>query len=212
MINNSFSWELFEKVPIVGILRNIAFEDFKNVFLACQNVGLTNLEITMNTPAVEKMISYACENSEGLMNIGAGTVCSESDLDRALKAGSQFIVTPIISKEVIEKCVALGIPIFPGAYTPTEIYTAWSLGAKVVKVFPATALGPSFIKDLKGPLDQIKLLPTGGVSLDNIQDFKAAGAAGYGIGSQLFNKKLIADKNWKGLQEHIEQYILKTQN
>ncbi|MFT4735191.1 MAG: 2-dehydro-3-deoxyphosphogluconate aldolase/(4S)-4-hydroxy-2-oxoglutarate aldolase [Algoriphagus sp.] len=210
MINNSFSWELFEKVPIVGILRNIAFEDFKNIFLVCQKAGLTNLEITMNTPRVEEMISYAFENNEGFMNVGAGTVCSESDLERALKAGSQFIVTPIISKVVIEKCVALGIPVFPGAYTPTEIYTAWSLGAKVVKVFPATALGPSFIRDLKGPLDQIKLLPTGGVSLDNIQDFKAAGAAGYGIGSQLFNKKLIVEENWKGLQEHIEQYILKT--
>ncbi|AWV99300.1 bifunctional 4-hydroxy-2-oxoglutarate aldolase/2-dehydro-3-deoxy-phosphogluconate aldolase [Arcticibacterium luteifluviistationis] len=212
MTNNSFSWELFEQVPIVGILRNIAFDDFKEVFEVCKKVGLTNLEITMNTPRVEEMISYAFENSEGLMNVGAGTVCSESDLERALEAGSQFIVTPILSKAVIEKCVELGVAVFPGAYTPTEIYNAWTWGAKVVKVFPATALGPSFIKDLKGPLDQIKLLPTGGVSLDNIQAFKAAGAAGYGIGSQLFNKKLIAENNWKELQNHIEQYILKTQD
>ena len=209
---NSFSWELFEKVPIVGILRNIAFEDFKNVFLVCMKAGLTNLEITMNTLKAEKMISYAFENCEGLMNVGAGTVCSEADLEKALNAGSQFIVTPIVSKVLIEKCVALDVPIFPGAYTPTEIYSAWTWGAKVIKIFPATALGPSFIKDLKGPLAQIKLLPTGGVGLENIKEFKAAGAFGYGIGSQLFNKRLIAEKNWKGLQEHIEQYILITQN
>lgn len=209
MIKNTFSWQLFERVPIVGILRNIAFEDFKEVFKVCQKAGLTNLEITMNTPNVEEMISYAFENSEGLMNVGAGTVCTDEELERALNAGSQFIVTPILSKEVIETCVAANVPVFPGAYTPTEIYQAWTWGAKVVKVFPATALGPSFIKDLKGPLNQIKLLPTGGVSLDNIQDFKAAGAAGYGIGGQLFDKKLIADKNWNALQERIEKYIKK---
>lgn len=212
MNNKSFSWELFEQVPIVGILRNIAFEDFKSVFEICKKVGLTNLEITMNTAGVEEMISYGVENSNRQMNIGAGTVCNVTELDRALKAGSQFIVTPILSKAVIGKCVEMEIPIFPGAYTPTEIYTAWSWGAKVVKIFPATTLGPSFIKDLKGPLAQIKLLPTGGVNLENIHEFKAAGAVGYGIGSQLFDKKLIANRNWTGLHEHIEKYILKTQN
>jgi 2-dehydro-3-deoxyphosphogluconate aldolase / (4S)-4-hydroxy-2-oxoglutarate aldolase len=212
MYNKSFSWELFEKVPIVGILRNITFEDFKEVLEVSKKAGLTNLEITMNTPRVEEMITYGVQNSDGILNVGAGTVCTESDLEGALEAGSQFIVTPILSQKVIEKCVALDIPVFPGAYTPTEIYSAWSWGAEVIKIFPATTLGTSFIKDMKGPLAQIRLMPTGGVDLENIKDFKDAGASGYGIGSKLFDKKLIANKNWSGLQEHIEQYILKIKN
>jgi 2-dehydro-3-deoxyphosphogluconate aldolase/(4S)-4-hydroxy-2-oxoglutarate aldolase len=101
------------------------------------------------------------------------------------------------------------VPVFPGAFTPTEIYEAWSLGASMVKVFPATSLGPGYIKDLKAPLSQIKLLPTGGVTLSNLADFFGAGADGVGIGSQLFDKRLIQDKNWTGLKAHFQEFATK---
>ena len=205
----SFSWDLFNEVPIVGILRNISFENFKIVLPLAQKAGLTTLEITMNTPDVTSIINYARQEMSGVMNIGAGTVCNLSELDLALKAGAQFIVTPILDESVVSSAVALKIPIFPGCYTPSEIYKAWSLGALAVKLFPATTLGPAFIKDFNGPLNQIKLIPTGGVDLDNMLEFKKAGAVGYGIGSKLFDDKLIADNNWTELKNHIESFVKK---
>ncbi len=205
-----FSWSLFQAVPLVGIVRNVGFEDFKQVLNIAQQAGLTTLEVTMNTPDAESLIQYANELLGTEMNIGVGTVCTMQDLERSLAAGAQFVVTPIISEEVIKTCVAKGVPVFPGAYTPTEIYKAWSWGAKVIKVFPCTTLGSSYIKDLAGPLSQIKLLPTGGVDLSNMEEFKKAGSAGFGMGGALFNSEYIKSKNWEALAQHIESYILKT--
>lgn len=206
MSKNKFSWDLFHKMPIVGIIRNVDAEDVKTILPICIETGLTTVEITMNTPGASNMIREAIEQHEGKLNIGAGTVCNKIDLEEALNAGSQFIVTPIIDKKVIKSCVKKGVPIFPGAYTPSEIYRAWSLGAPMIKIYPATSLGPEYIKDVKAPLNNIKLLPTGGVSLQNLVDFKKAGADGFGIGSQLFDKSLIKNKKWDELKAHIQQF------
>lgn len=207
MSKNTFSWELFQKVPIVGIVRNVSLEDLIQILPIFREAGLTTIEITMNTPGAEEMISYALEKESDGLNIGVGTVCTKEDLSLALDAGAQFIVTPIINKKVIKSCVKKGVPIFPGAFTPTEIYNAWILGADMVKIYPATSLGPEYIKDLKAPMNQLKLVPTGGVSLDNMSDFIKAGANGLGIGGQLFDKKLIQEKNWEGLKLHFQQFV-----
>jgi len=124
-----------------------------------------------------------------------------------LDAGAQFIVTPIIDEAVIKKCLALKIPIFPGAYTPTEIYRAWSLGATMVKVFPAGKLGPDYIKEVLAPLNQIQLLPTGGISLDNIRAFIKAGAKGFGIGSSLVPKHMVENGEWDALYDHLIKFV-----
>jgi 2-dehydro-3-deoxyphosphogluconate aldolase/(4S)-4-hydroxy-2-oxoglutarate aldolase len=209
MSEHTFSWELFNKAPLVGIIRNVSPEDVKRILPIYREAGLTTVEITMNTPGATDMIRYALENEHYGLNIGAGTVCTKDDLDAALEAGAQFIVTPVLSKKVVKSCVKKGIPVFPGAYTPTEIFQAWSLGASMVKIYPATALGPGYIKDLKAPMNQLKLLPTGGVSLENMEAFLKAGANGLGIGGQLFDKKLIQDKNWDGLKAHFLQFVQK---
>ena len=209
MSKSTFSWELFQKVPIVGIVRNVSLEDLIQILPIFREAGLTTIEITMNTPGAEEMISYSLEKESDGLNIGAGTVCTKEDLSLALDAGAQFIVTPIINKKVIKSCVKKGVPVFPGAFTPTEIYNAWTLGADMVKIYPATSLGPEYIKDLKAPMNQLKLLPTGGVSLDNMSDFIKAGANGLGIGGQLFDKKLIQEKNWEGLKVHFQQFVNK---
>jgi 2-dehydro-3-deoxyphosphogluconate aldolase/(4S)-4-hydroxy-2-oxoglutarate aldolase len=209
MSTQAFSEELFLKVPIVGIVRNLSFEEIKGILSAYLAAGLTTIEITMNTEGAAGMIKFAVANYAGKLNIGAGTVCTEHDLDKALEAGAQFIVTPIINPAVIKRCVDEGVPIFPGAFTPTEVYNAWSLGATMVKVFPTTALGAGYIKDLKAPLNQIKLIPTGGVDLNNIISFKKAGADGYGIGSHLFDKELVKTKNWEGLKMHLQRFVEK---
>jgi len=207
MNNQEFSWNGFLKVPIVGIIRNLSFDTIEKILPIYLSAGLTTIEITMNTQAAAEIIRFAADKYKGQLNVGAGTVCDTDDLDLAIKAGSQFIVTPILDPDVVRTCVSKNIPVFPGAYTPTEIYQAWKLGASMVKVYPATSLGPEYIKDVKAPLNKIKLMPTGGINLDNIQTFMKAGADGLGIGSQLFDKTLIKDENWEGLELHFKQYV-----
>lgn len=206
MKSEIFSWALFEKAPIVGIIRNVSLEDVIKILPIYRAAGLTTIEITMNTPNAEKIIKYAIENEQQGLNIGAGTVCDKKDLKRALRAGAQFIVTPITDKKVIKSCVKKEIPIFSGAFTPTEIYKAWAYGASMVKIFPATKLGAEYIKEVKAPLNDLKLLPTGGVGLENMLDFLKAGANGFGIGGQLFDKKLIQTQNWEGLKTHFLKF------
>ena len=206
-----FLWERFLRTPIVGILRNIPIEDVIQIFPLYEEAGLTTVEITMDSPNAAGIIRYALDQYGDKLNIGAGTVCNLSDLNNAIDAGAQFIVTPIIDEQIINACVRGQLPIFPGAYTPSEIYRAWTLGATMVKVFPAATLGPTYIRELRGPLKQIKLLPTGGISLDNCLEFLEAGAEGLGIGGQLFDTKIIADRNWKGLTEHFEMFVKKMQ-
>lgn len=212
MNNSEFSWDRFSAVPIVGIIRNLSFEIIEKILPVYLKSGLKNIEITMNTASAGEIIKYASQKYLGQLNVGAGTVCNMEDLKLALDAGAQFIVTPILDAEVIKTCVASNIPIFPGAFTPTEIYQAWKMGASMVKVYPATSLGSEYIRDVKAPLNQIKLMPTGGINLNNIQDFMKAGADGYGIGSQLFDKNLIKNEDWYGLELHFKNHIDKIQN
>jgi 2-dehydro-3-deoxyphosphogluconate aldolase / (4S)-4-hydroxy-2-oxoglutarate aldolase len=209
MSQRTFSWELFNKVGIIGIVRNLSQEQLIQILPLYVEAGLTTIEITMNTTGAEDMIRYALDNYPASLNVGAGTVCNKTDLKKALDAGAQFIVTPIVRKKLISYCVKQEVPIFPGAFSPSEIYKAWSLGASMVKVFPATTLGPDYIKDVKAPLNQVKLLPTGGINLENIESFKKAGADAFGVGGPLFKKNLIAEKDWLGLKEHFKKFVEK---
>jgi len=202
MQNNTFSWNKYNQNPIVGILRGLTTEEVLKIMPSYVKTGFYTIEITMNSPKVAETIATLAKEYPEL-NVGAGTVCTMEDLKIALDAGSQFIVTPIINEEVIKHCVANNIPIFPGAYTPTEIYKAWSWGASAVKVFPATQLGVQYIKDVLAPLNEIKLLPTGGVSADNIKSFFEAGAVGAGLASALFDKKMIREGNYADLEKHF---------
>jgi len=198
----SFSWELYKKAPIVGIVRGVSIDVIMDITQAYIKAGLHTIEITMNTDGATEIISKLRSEFKEL-NVGAGTVCNMKDYNMAVKAGAQFIVTPIIDEAVISSAVRQELPIFPGAYSPTEIYKAWSLGASAVKIFPATQLGVQFIKDISGPLNAIRLLPTGGVSLENIKSFFEAGVVGVGMGSSLFIKKFIEEGNFEGLAEHF---------
>ncbi|SHJ11318.1 bifunctional 4-hydroxy-2-oxoglutarate aldolase/2-dehydro-3-deoxy-phosphogluconate aldolase [Pseudozobellia thermophila] len=200
--NTDFSSEKFEQTPVVGILRGYDLKTALFIAETYLKADFFTLEITMNSPNAAKIISSLRKNFPEL-NVGAGTVCDLTDLKSSLDAGSQFTVTPIINEEVILECASKKIPIFPGAYTPTEIYRAWNLGATAVKVFPATQLGPQFIKDVLAPLNKIKLLPTGGVDGHNLRHFFDAGAIGVGMGSSLFKKELITKKSPTGLLDHF---------
>jgi|SRR5690554_1767935 len=206
-MNHPFSKERFDSMPLVGILRGFPANQMEKLAELYANAGLTTLEITMNTEGATQTIASLVKAVGDKLNVGAGTVCSLDDLDQALEAGAQFIVTPVIDEEVIKKCVSLNIPIFPGAYTPSEIYKAWSLGATMVKVFPASKLGPDYIKEVLAPLNKIQLLPTGGISLDNMEAFIRAGARGFGIGSALVPKPLVEREEWEALSQHFNRFV-----
>lgn len=201
----------FDKMPVVGILRNVPLNVIEAILPYYKKAGFTTLEITMNSENVCEIISRLSEDNPE-MNIGAGTVCTMADLKKALDAGASFIVTPILDTAVVIYCKEHTIPIFPGAYTPLEIYTADKLGATAVKIFPATQLGPGYVKDVLAPLPNLKLLPTGGVSLDNIASFFKVGAIGVGMGSSLFDKTLIANKDYDGLFQHFKKIAKEVTN
>lgn len=149
------------------------------------------MEVTLNTPGALRMISELQDKSGQRMFIGAGTVLDLEDAKKAVHAGASFLVTPNMDEEVIRWSKQEGIPIFPGAMTPTEIVKAWKAGATAVKVFPSASLGLTYIKELMGPLDQIPLIAVGGVTEENIKQFLNIGCYGLGIGGSLINLKEI---------------------
>ena len=206
-----FNIELFEKAPIIGILRNINEQTVKNILPVYFESGFNSVEITMNsTKAVEIIKSSVKEFPE--MNIGAGTVCTMEELDLACDAGASFIVSPILSIEIIKKSIERKVAVFPGALTPSEIFKADSLGATAVKVFPITSFGPKYVKDLMAPLDKIKLIPVGGISKNNIKVFFENGSYGVGMASSLFSKNLISKHSTEELSHHFKSILNEIQD
>lgn len=204
---NQLLTDSFTRVPIIGILRGYSRDETNGILDAYGSAGLSAIEITLNTPDALDIISEQVARYGAGLKIGAGTVCSLKDLENALDAGAGFIVTPILDISVIQRCNEVGVPVFPGAFTPTEIFQAWEAGASMVKIFPAGQLGPGYIKQLKAPLDSIKLLPTGGIGLENMEAYLQAGASGFGLGSSLFKQQYIDAKDWTGLQRHFEKFV-----
>jgi len=203
-MKNKFKADQWDEMPVIGILRNVSLSDIEAILPYYMKAGFTNLEVTMNSIGAEEIIRHLSKNYPSL-NIGAGTVCDKNDLKRAVKAGASFIVTPVVDEKVIKKAVKWGIPIFPGAFSPLEIYSANKWGATGVKVFPANHLGPSYIKDVLAPFQQLKLYPTGGVNMENIPAYFKAGAKGLGMGSTLFLGYLLETKDYENLELHFEK-------
>ncbi len=161
----------------------------------------------MTSPGATEAIYKASKILKGRAIIGAGSVLDPETARIAMLAGADFIVSPIFNKDVIALCKRYGKIVIPGAFSPTEILTAWEAGADVVKVFPATKLGPAFFKDVRGPLPQVKLTPTGGVNIDNLGEFLKAGAVFVGVGSALVSKSIVAAKDWAALTRLAADYI-----
>ena len=194
-------------LAIVGILRGFATPRVEQIVRAAIRGGLRNLEITMGPEETPEQIRKARSIAGDGICVGAGTVLSLELLKRALDAGATFIVTPVVNVAVIEECVRRKIPVFPGAYSPTEILRAWELGATMVKVFPAETLGPSYIKAIKAPLPQVKLMPTGGVDLKTLDAYRNAGADGFGIGGPLFDRGRVDAGDWNWIEKQCRAFV-----
>lgn len=190
----------------LGVIRIQTAEDLIRVAQALHDGDLSCLEITMNTPGALRAIEEAQVKLPQVL-MGAGTVLDGPTARQAVLAGAQFLVTPTVRLDVLEVAHRYGVPAIIGAMTPTEILTAWEQGASMVKVFPASALGPGFIREVHGPFPQIPLVPTGGITADNAGDFIRAGAALVCVGSWLVDKKAVAEGNFAVLTERAKKLV-----
>jgi 2-dehydro-3-deoxyphosphogluconate aldolase/(4S)-4-hydroxy-2-oxoglutarate aldolase len=165
------------------------------------------LEVTMTVPRAIDLIGALAPTLPGDFLLGAGTVLDPDTARRAVGAGAQFIVSPVFRPEIIAAGHQYNVPVMPGCFTATEILSAWDAGADVVKVFPATSVGPGYLKDIRGPLPQVKLMPTGGVSIDNVGDWLRAGAVAVGVGSALLDAKAISARQYAPIVENARRMV-----
>jgi len=191
---------------IVGIIRVQSSTELLRIAQALYRGGLYCLEITMNTPGALKAIEEVGRNLPEII-MGAGTVLDAVSAREAILAGAQFLVTPTVKLDVLEVAHRYGVPAIIGAMTPTEILTAWEAGADMVKVFPASALGPKYLQEIHGPLPQIPLVPTGGITAENAGEFIRAGAVAVCVGSWLVDKKAVAEGRFEVLTERARQLV-----
>jgi 2-dehydro-3-deoxyphosphogluconate aldolase / (4S)-4-hydroxy-2-oxoglutarate aldolase len=199
--------DAIEREGIVAVIRIKEPEKLRAVVDAIADGGVRALEVTMTVPGAVELIRHLAPALPAGFVFGAGTVLDADTAARVIDAGAQFVVSPVFRQSVIDACHARGVPAMPGCFSPTEILDAWDAGADIVKVFPATALGPGFFKDVRGPLPQVKLMPTGGVTLDNAGDWIRAGAVAVGVGTALLDAKAIAAGEYAVLRANAERIV-----
>ena len=191
---------------VVAVLRADSSAELLNVAGALREGGVVAIEVTMTTPGALKVIEEAAAKMKDSI-IGVGTVLDPETARAAILAGAEYIVSPTLHLGVIEIAKRYGKVVMPGAFTPTEILTAWQAGADVVKVFPASVGGPAYFKDVKGPLPQVRLMPTGGVDLTTTGAFIKAGACAVGAGSAMVDKKAVSAGKFDAITETARKFV-----
>ena len=193
---------------IIAIVRaDSGGDDLVRVVEAVAEGGVRCIEVTMTTPGALACIEAASKRLAGAdVLLGVGSVLDAETCRLAILAGAQYVVSPVTSEPVIRMAHRYGRPALPGAFTPTEIFLAWELGGDLIKVFPSSVGGADYIKAVRAPMPQIPLVPTGGVDVDNIKDFIAAGSAALGVGGNLVSKKLVDAKDFKGLTANARKF------
>lgn len=208
MSNKKFDLARFQEEPVLGILRGVTEESLNGVLSAVISGGLRFVEVTLNTPSALSLIETAVKTFSDSLCIGAGTVLSLTDAENAAKAGAQFIVGPTLNEDVAEFCQQQGLAYFPGALTPSEIEKAWNAGATMVKVFPASQMGPGYFSAIKGPFENIRLMAVGGVGPGNISDYFLAGVDAVALGGSILSPSRMREKNFSIIQKEIEGFLL----
>lgn len=201
---------LVAQFRLVAIIRLDDLSQAVAISRALLDAGVYVQEFTLSNPAaieaIRQVTAAIPQFSSDEAAIGLGSVRTASEVKQAVEAGAQFIVTPITELSVIEQCKAARVPVMPGAFTPTEIATAWNAGADFVKVFPVRSLGPTYIKDVLAPMPHLRLMPTGGVDLNNMQSFFDAGAAAVGVGGNIIDTKAVAARDWNQVTEVAQRF------
>ena len=205
--------ESIEKEKIIVIVRGVEREQLIPLAEAMYRGGIRLLEVTysangsVSDEETADRIGMLQKHFGDRMHIGAGTVLTPRQVRLTAQAGGRFIISPNTKREVIEETVRLGLVSMPGAYTPSEIEDAHEYGADLVKLFPATSLGADYVKAVKAPLSHIRLLAVGGIDLNNISEYLRAGASGFGMASNIVDKKLLAARDYDGITELAARYV-----
>lgn len=203
--------EIIQKVEEIGIIPVVRASSADEAIQAIDAImagGINVLEITMTVPGAVKVIEEVSAKFGSEALVGAGTVLDPETAQACIDAGAKFVVSPALNLDTIALCKKLDVPIMPGALSPTEVVTAWNAGADLVKVFPCGSVGgATYIKNLKGPLPQIKMIPTGGVSLTTAADFIKSGSSALGVGTDLVDVKAIRAGEAHVVTERAKQFV-----
>lgn len=195
-----------KREKIISVIRTNFSTELREVFTSLYDGGIRVIEISMDTPqALKKIESLSAQFPD--IHIGVGTVLDAETARLAILSGASFLLSPIIHAGTIEMANRYNIPIIPGVFTPTEIITAKELGADVVKVFPVGSLGPSYIKELKGPLGHIEMIPVGGLTNENAIEFLKSGSFALGMGSYLVNDQLVKERNFSEIKKRAQSLV-----
>jgi len=192
---------------LVAIIRSPSSDQLVSVAKALYDGGIDVIEVTFTVPKPLEVLAAVRKELGDRILLGAGTILDAETARAALLAGAEFLVSPTVNPEIIRLCNRYDKVVMPGAFSPTEILAAWEAGADVVKVFPSDVLGPSYLKAVKGPLPQIRLMPTGGVNLKTLRDFMAAGACAVGLGSSLVEKDAVEKGDMARIRSLASQYV-----
>lgn len=192
---------------IVAVVRSPDSQQLVEVARALADGGIFAVEITLSVPNALDVLRQVRAALGDRLLLGAGTVLDSETARAVLLAGAEYIVAPTLNLDVIRLCKRYGKLVMPGAFTPTEILTAWEAGADIVKVFPADVVGPAFFKAVRAPLPQVRLMPTGGVNLETAAEFLKAGACCLGVGGQLVDPQLVAKRDFDRIRELAKQYV-----
>ncbi len=195
------------KTGIVAILRSPSSDQLTNVARALLEGGIDVIEVTFTVPGALEILTAVKKDLGNRVLLGAGTVLDPETARAALLAGAEFIVSPSVNLDVIRLCHRYDKVVMPGAFTPTEILAAWEAGADVVKVFPSDCVGPGYLKALRGPFPQIRLMPTGGVNLETLPAFIKSGACAVGVGGSLVEPQAIREGDFARLRDLAGQYV-----
>jgi 2-dehydro-3-deoxyphosphogluconate aldolase/(4S)-4-hydroxy-2-oxoglutarate aldolase len=196
-----------EDTGVVAVIRLTDASQLRAVAEALLAGGIRALEVTMTVPRAVPLIEELSARLPAGVLVGAGTVLDVETARQVIRAGARFVVGPVFRRDVIEMCHRYDTAVVPGCFTPTEILSAWEAGADIVKVFPATALGPGFFKDVRGPLPQVRLMPTGGVTRENAGDWIRAGAVAIGVGTALVDKKAVAERRYDDITASARHFV-----
>ncbi len=196
-----------EACGVVAVIRLKDAAALGAVVDALATGGVLALEVTMTVPGAIELIREISPSLPPDVVLGAGTVLDAETAQAAIEAGARYVVSPVFREEVLRVCHRFDVAALPGCFTPTEILEAWEAGADVVKVFPATALGPGYFRDLRGPFPNLRLMPTGGVSLANAGDWIRAGAVAIGVGTALVDAEAVAARRFGEITERARQFV-----
>jgi 2-dehydro-3-deoxyphosphogluconate aldolase / (4S)-4-hydroxy-2-oxoglutarate aldolase len=196
-----------ETTGVVAVIRLRDAELLQGVVDALMAGGVRALEVTMTVPRAVELIAGLAKTLPAEFVLGAGTVLDAKTAAQVIDAGARFVVSPVFKSEVIDICRARDVVSAPGCFTPTEILAAWEAGADVVKVFPATALGPGYFKDVLAPLPHVKLMPTGGVTKENAGDWIKAGAVALGVGTAMVDANAVAERRFNVVTDNARHFV-----